>query len=102
MEAGLPPRVEVLDEVSSAVAFEQRWSMFQDQLLADPALERTLLLLFACGVRPEALHALAQAFDANWDLVEEQVPEDEPDPPSVHELFERARGTILRVCAGAV
>jgi ATP-dependent exoDNAse (exonuclease V) beta subunit len=99
VEAGLPPRVEVLDEVSSDVAFEQRWSMFQDELLADPALERTLLLLFACGVRPAALHSLAQAFDANWDLVEEQVPLDEPDPTSVHALFEDARKSVMRVCS---
>jgi len=99
VEAGLPPRVEVLDEVSSDVAFEQRWSMFQDELLSDPALERTLLLLFACGVRPAALHSLAQAFDTNWDLVEEQVPQYEPDPPSVHELFEHAREAVLRVCS---
>ena len=99
VEAGLPPRVEVLDEVSSNVAFEQRWSMFQDELLADPALERTLLLLFVCGVRPAALHSLAQAFDDNWDLVEEQVPQDEPDPPSVHALFEFAREFVTRVCS---
>ncbi len=26
IEAGLPPRVEVLDEVSSGVEFERRWS----------------------------------------------------------------------------
>ena len=31
IEAGLPPRVEVLDEVSSKVAFERRWSMFRDR-----------------------------------------------------------------------
>ena len=30
IEASLPPRIEVLDEVSSDVAFDQRWSMFQD------------------------------------------------------------------------
>src|SRR5580704_11069781 len=28
VEAGLPPRVEVLDEVSSSVAFDARWSAF--------------------------------------------------------------------------
>src|SRR6202453_4030906 len=74
VEAGLPPRVEVLDEVSSKVAFERRWSGFRDRLLADPALERTILLLLASGVRAGALQALAEAFDDNWDLVEERVP----------------------------
>jgi ATP-dependent helicase/nuclease subunit A len=99
LEAGLPPRVEVLDEVSSAVASEQRWSAFQDQLLADPALERTLLLLFACGVRPGSLPALAAAFEDNWDLVEERVPERAPAPPLVHNLFGVALAAVRQVCA---
>jgi ATP-dependent exoDNAse (exonuclease V) beta subunit len=99
VEAGLPPRVEVLDEVSSKVAFERRWSMFRDKLLADPALERTILLLLATGVRADALKSLAEAFDDNWDLVEERVPATDPDPPSVHELLSQARAAVERVCA---
>jgi len=83
IEAGLPPRIEVLDEVSSDVAFDQRWAMFQDDLLEDPAMERTLLLFFAAGTRPDALRTLARAFEDNWDLVEEQVPAFHPDPPPV-------------------
>jgi ATP-dependent exoDNAse (exonuclease V) beta subunit len=87
VEAGLPPRLEVLDEVSSGVAFDQRWAMFLDDLLADPTMERTLLLFLATGVRPQALRAVAQAFEDNWDLVEDQVPLDAPEPPAVPELF---------------
>ena len=99
LEAGLPPRVEVLDEVSSAVAFDQRWSVFLDEMLADASLERTLLLLFAAGVRPEALRPLAIAFDDNWDLVDEQVPTDAPEPPPVQELLAPAAAAIREVCA---
>ena len=99
VEAGLPPRVEVLDEVSSKVAFERRWSGFRDRLLADPALERTILLLLASGVRAGALQSLAEAFDDNWDLVEERVPAVAPDPPSVHDLFAVAKAEVDRVCA---
>jgi len=99
VEAGLPPRVEVLDEVSSSVAFEARWSSFRDQLLADPALERSVLLLLAAGVKPTALQSLAQAFDDNWDLVEERVRPHEPDPPPVHHLVEVALSVIRDVCA---
>jgi ATP-dependent helicase/nuclease subunit A len=99
VEAGLPPRVEVLDEVSSSVAFSSRWSAFRDRLLADPDLERTVLLLLAAGVKPHALQALAQAFDDNWDLVQEHVPEFAPDPPPVRQLFDAAVATIHAVCA---
>jgi ATP-dependent helicase/nuclease subunit A len=99
VEAGLPPRVEVLDEVSSSVAFETRWSSFRDQLLADPALERSVLLLLAAGVKPTALQSLAQAFDDNWDLVQERVPPRVPDPPRVHPLVHGALSAIRDVCA---
>jgi ATP-dependent helicase/nuclease subunit A len=98
VEAGLPPRIEVLDEVSSAVAFGTRWSRFRDQLLADPSLERTVLLLFAAGIRPEALQSLAEAFDDNWDLVQERVPATAPEPPPVRDLLASAVVAIQEVC----
>ncbi len=101
VEAGLPPRVEVLDEVSSRLAFEQRWLAFRDELLADPDFERALLLLFAAGARPEALRSLALAFDDNWDLVEAQVPPDAPDPPPVAPLVSSAAGALRRACEAA-
>src|SRR5206468_3412170 len=99
VEAGLPPRVEVLDEVSSDVEFDRRWSDFQDRLLADPALQRTLLLFFGAGVRPAALRALALAFDQNWDLVDERVPRSVPDPPPVRSLLATPLAAVDAVCA---
>jgi ATP-dependent helicase/nuclease subunit A len=99
VEAGLPPRVEVLDEVSSSVEFERRWATFRDELLAEPGLERTLLLLLACGVKASALRSLAQAFDDNWDLVAERVPETAPEPPPVCALLHAALAPIDNVCA---
>jgi ATP-dependent exoDNAse (exonuclease V) beta subunit len=99
VEAGLPPRVEVLDEVSSDVEFERRWSAFQDQLLADPDQERTLLLLLAAGGAAKALRALAVAFDQNWDLVEERVPATAPEPPVVLALLEPALAACEAICA---
>ena len=83
MEAQLPPRVDVLDEVSSGVAFDRRFTRVLDDLLDDPALERTLLLLHASGVDPKRLRSLAQAFDDAWDLVEDRVPDTAPEPPAV-------------------
>lgn len=98
VEAGLPPRVQVLDEVSSGVEFERRWASFQEELLADPAIGRTILLLLAAGVRTAALHTLARAFDRNWDLVELHVREHEPEPPTVHDTVAPALDELAAVC----
>ncbi len=94
-----PERLSVPDEVSSAVASEQRWAAFQDELLADPDLARPLLLLFACGVRPEALRSLAAAFEDNWDLVEERAPDHCPGPPPARELLVPVLTAGREVCA---
>ncbi|MBV9952910.1 MAG: UvrD-helicase domain-containing protein, partial [Acidimicrobiia bacterium] len=99
VEAGLPPRLEVLDEVSSDVAFERRWQAFRDVLLSDPDLERSILLLLATGVKPEALRVLAETFEDNWDLVRDHVPPSAPEPPSVGHLFRVALSSIDDVCA---
>jgi len=98
IEAGLPPRVEILDEVTSEVEFEQRWVTFRDEMFADPAMERTLLLLFATGVQANALRALAVEFDRNWDLVEERVPAAPVEPPLLSASVGQALDEIEAVC----
>ena len=80
VEAGLPPRIEVLDDIGSQLAFEERWTRFVDQLLDDPALERSLLLAFNADTTLTVLRTLALACNANWDLVAERMGP-EPDPP---------------------
>ena len=87
VEAQLPPRVDVLDEVTSGIAFDRRWARVLDLLLDDPALERTILLLNAAKVDPKKLRSLALAFDASWDLVEERVPEEAAEPPAVSDAL---------------
>jgi ATP-dependent helicase/nuclease subunit A len=79
IDAGLPPRIEVLDEVASAVAFDDRWTRFLDQLLADPAVEQALLLATAAGVKTAHLRLIALAFNQNWDLAEQYAPAAAPD-----------------------
>ncbi len=80
MEAGLPPRVQVLDDIASQLAFEERWTRFVDELLDDPTLERTILLALNADTTLTVLRTLALACNANWDLVAERMHE-EPDPP---------------------
>ena len=80
IEAGLPPRIEVLDDIGSQVAFEERWTRFVDRVLDDPVLERALLLALNADTTLATLRAIALACNANWDLVAERM-HAEPDPP---------------------
>ena len=73
IEAGLPPRITVLDDIGSQLGFESRWETFFDQLLEDPAMERPLRLLLASGATPDHLRQIAVKFGENWDLVAERA-----------------------------
>ena len=81
IEAGLPPRLEVLDEISSQLAFEERWGAFVDQLLEDEAVEVPFRLLLASGVDLRHLRDVAIAFADNWDLVAERLVDRLPMEP---------------------
>ena len=52
IEAGLPPRFTVNDEIASQVAFDTRWEQFADEMLDDPDLQMPLRA--AVGQRGEA------------------------------------------------
>lgn len=76
VEAGLPPSIEVLDEISSQVAFDQRWRGFLDELIDEPAQADLLLLADTLGVKlDDHLRDVANAFLDNWDLVATHVGE---------------------------
>ncbi|MCU1426297.1 MAG: UvrD/REP helicase [Actinomycetia bacterium] len=87
IEAGLPPGLDVSDEIGSQVAFEDRWSRWFDQILDDPALARSLLLLDNAGVPHRRLRDLAIACNDNWDLVADRMQEDVDDPPPLDVSF---------------
>jgi ATP-dependent exoDNAse (exonuclease V) beta subunit len=99
VEARLPPRIEVLDEVSSDVAFDRRWLAFREELLNEKAYERPLRLLLASGVRLKALRQLALTFEQNWDLVDERVSPKEPSPPDVCALVQPVLAELRAVIA---
>jgi ATP-dependent helicase/nuclease subunit A len=73
IEAGLPPRLEVLDEISSQLAFEERWDTFVDHLLEDEAVEVPFRMLLASGIDLRHLRDVALAFADNWDLVAQRL-----------------------------
>jgi ATP-dependent helicase/nuclease subunit A len=73
IESGLPPLVEVLDEVASTVAFEVRWAETRAALLDSDGMADTLLLAMSAGVTLEHLRSLMRAFGSDWDLIEDKV-----------------------------
>ncbi len=73
IQAGMPPLVEVLDEVGSSVAFDDRWSVMWRRMLDDDALAEPLHLAVAVGVKDEQLRFLARRFGNDWDLIESHV-----------------------------
>ncbi|GAA1510961.1 ATP-dependent exoDNAse (exonuclease V) beta subunit [Agromyces terreus] len=83
IQAGMPPLVEVLDEVGSSVAFDDRWSTMWRRLLDDDELVEPLELALEAGVKPDQLRSLARAFGSDWDLIE------------AHVLAEPTRGVVL-------
>jgi ATP-dependent helicase/nuclease subunit A len=101
VEAGLPPRIEVLDEVASAVAFDDRWSRFVDRLLADPAIERALLHATAAGVKLDHLRLIALAFDQNWDLALTHAPDRAPDVAPWHDELTAVLDEVDDICRHA-
>lgn len=73
IQAGLPPLIEVRDEVSSGVAFDDRWTVLRTALLDDPGLAPALLLAMAAGMHLGDLRSMTRAFTDNWDLLEPRV-----------------------------
>ena len=72
LEVGLPPRVQILDEVSSQLAFQARWRRFVDELYADPDAEELVLRAWALGIeidrpRSASLRDVAEVFEDSWD-----------------------------------
>ena len=72
IEAGLPPMVEVLDEVESLLEFEGRWQEHVDRMFAAPDLSAVLALARTLGIRVDddqlaSLRDVAVNFSDNWD-----------------------------------
>jgi len=81
IEARVPPIVEVLDEVSSSVAFEGRWTHLRKELLDSDEMSATLELAFAVGITLDHVRSLIAKLNADWDLVRDHIGA-QPAPPA--------------------
>ncbi len=95
IEVGLPPRLELLDEVGSSLAFEARWSALRRTLYTDEGLTDLLLVGMACGIEDRHLRQVAVAFGANHDLLD-PLPEVRPTLPSLD--LQPELDALLTIC----
>jgi ATP-dependent helicase/nuclease subunit A len=70
LEAGLPPRFEVRDQVQADIAFEDRWLEFLAALFSDTESGPRLPRALALGLTAAHLRNIARALHANFDRLE--------------------------------
>ncbi len=77
LAAGLPPRVTILDEISSELAHEARWERFVDDLYDDPDHEDLLVRAALAGTPLEpryqghaTMKGVAVALAQSWDRLD--------------------------------
>ncbi|MCH1867424.1 exodeoxyribonuclease V subunit beta [Nocardioides sp. CFH 31398] len=86
IEAGLPPAIEVLDEIASSIAFEERWSRLQQELLDDDSIADALILSMAAGVTLRQVRQLVRLLGQDWDRIDRHVLSHPPTPITVPDL----------------
>ena len=94
IEAQLPPAVDVLDEVASSIAFEDRWSRIQQQLLDDDSISEALILGMAAGVTLRQVRQLVRLLGLDWDRIETHVLAHPPGPITIPDLAPVQDGLI--------
>jgi ATP-dependent exoDNAse (exonuclease V) beta subunit len=97
IEAGLPPVIEVLDEIRSDLAFDERWRAFLDDLYEDRSAHPWLLQGFVVGIDEERLRGLAKVLDDNHDRLEDvRWPEPTLEAVDVHALLAQLDAVVDR------
>lgn len=99
LEAGLPPSFEIMDSISSQLAFQEAWTRWLDQALEDGDLADEMSLAFSLGLNPGHLRDVAVKFHDEYDELEDVTFADVPQPGSsvVSELA-AAESELERLC----
>jgi ATP-dependent helicase/nuclease subunit A len=71
LDAGLPPRFDVLDPAGADLDHRRRWRGFLDLVTQDPEGARTLARALAAGLRPSQLSTIAQLMADHHDRLTE-------------------------------
>ncbi|QYF91086.1 exodeoxyribonuclease V subunit beta [Arthrobacter sp. PAMC25284] len=90
--AGVPPMIDVVDELRSQIAFTKRWEAAVAALFNEPRADKALRVLLAVGVTLDNLRDLGRALDSNWDRLEDS-------PSETRYIPELNAGPIIRQCS---
>jgi len=73
IESGLPPELDLRNDVAASIAFEDRWQPFLEGLLqdghGDPDVAAAVVRAMTLGLTIDHLHRLAKRFHEEWDRV---------------------------------
>ena len=69
IEAGLPPVIRAMDEVSSDVRSERWWTEIRTRLLEHPSTALAMQVLLAAGASLDSVREVTRRMQADWDLV---------------------------------
>ena len=67
VEAGLPPLFEVRDEIEAALAFEERWEGFLNEILGETSTDLPIERAVELGLDVRKLKAVAESLQERWD-----------------------------------
>ncbi|WP_245819653.1 UvrD-helicase domain-containing protein [Rhodococcoides yunnanense] len=72
LEAGVPPRVAVVDAMGSQLSFERRWrrmraALFADESASPSGLADAMRIILGAGASLDQVRTLADALDRSWD-----------------------------------
>jgi ATP-dependent helicase/nuclease subunit A len=77
IEAGVPPLLNISDELASQIAFSRRWERARGFLFTEDSALGAVDTLLALGVTLDQFESVARALDSAWERLDEQ-----PDLPS--------------------
>lgn len=87
LEAGVPPRISVVDAMGSALAFDGRWQQMRGALFprdgGESAVGPAMTVLLDAGASLDQVRDVAMELDKHWDRLPEQEPAsplERPDP----------------------
>lgn len=98
LEAGVPPRISVVDAMGSALAFDGRWQQMRGTLFpretgadaAAGAVDAAMTVLLDAGASLDQLREVAMELDKHWDRLPESEPAAVLSRPDPQPLLTRA------------